>query len=117
MNYRLSDSIRFNNIGNLPIDCFADKYYSKIKEKKKLKVPVKKTVPIDYETLYDIVTHSHYNVCPKKSILFHLRLYDWINWPHAGKLTIENYEVFIDKHKDLLQNVDNVLLLYGGLFE
>lgn len=112
LNYRLADSIRLNNIPNLPKDCFAHKYYSKINEK--LKVPGRNKVTIDYETLYDIVIHSHHKECPKKSILFHLRLYDWIHWHRAGKLTLEDYERFIDKHKDLLQNVDNVLLLYGG---
>jgi len=112
LGYRLSDSIRFNNINNLPNDCIARTYYSKIEEM--LKEPVKQRVDIEYETLYDIVIQSQYNECPKKSILFHLRLYDWFDWWNAGKLTIENYEDFIDKHIYLLQNVDNVLLLYGG---
>ena len=114
LNYRLGDSIRINNVGNLPKDCFAHKYYSNSKIKDKLKPQVRKTVPIDYEILYDIVADSQYKECPKKSILFHLRLYDWITWRNSGKLTLEDYESFIDKHKDLLQNVDNVLLLYGG---
>uniref|UniRef100_A0AB39J754 Uncharacterized protein n=1 Tax=Florenciella sp. virus SA2 TaxID=3240092 RepID=A0AB39J754_9VIRU len=110
LNYRLSDSIRFNNVRHLPNDCFAHKYYKNYNSK----VQVKNRIYIDYETLYEIVINSDYNECPKNSMLFHLRLYDWFNWPNTGKISIENYEHFIDKYKDLVQNVDNVLLLYGG---
>jgi hypothetical protein len=182
LNYRLGDSIRFNNIGSLNQNCIAYKYHSNSENifigssekntkiiklnkpyqldtqlnfysvykdtfsylfsEKELKVTrtdadtgwgqqligyishknVKLNAEeiknrknyISYNNLYNIVIKTDYILCPKNSILFHLRLYDWINWVNAAKTSIKDYEIFIEKYKDLIAKLDNVFLLYGG---
>jgi len=106
LHYRLGDNIRFKNV-TPPKNSLGFNYYKQIKSTEQIR-------PLHYDTLYNVVMESDYIACPKNSILFHLRLYDWFNWPHAGKSSMKDYEDFIEKNKDLISNIDNVFLLYGG---
>jgi hypothetical protein len=100
-----------------PQNSIAFNYYNKINPKDNPEFPHKKGnsyLPRHYKTLYNVVMESDYIACPKNSILFHLRLYDWFSWGYAGKTSIKDYEDFIEKNKDLISNIDNIFLLYGG---
>lgn len=120
LNYRLGDSVRFLYGTNYvpPQNSIAFNYYNKINPNKdKPEFPHKKGtsyLPRHYKTLYNVVMEADYIVCPKNSMLFHLRLYDWFDWPYAGKSSMKDYEDFIEKKKDLISNIDNIFLLYGG---
>ena len=101
LNYRFGDCVRHNNAPK-PKQSLAYTYYN-----------LKNSDPIDYETLYKVVMDSRYNIAPKKSLVVHLRLFDWIWWPNGGNMTIQDYIDFSEKNMDLLKSLDNIFILYG----
>lgn len=109
LHYRLADSIRFNNVGT-PSEAISREYY-KVHPHEGLK---QVDAPIYYETIYSVFTNSKYKFCPENSILFHFRLYDWLSWPYAGKVMIEDCKKFVDSHVDTIKKVSMVCILYGG---
>ena len=183
LNYRLGDSIRFNNIGGLNQNYIAYKYHNNnetifigsSEEKNTKIIKLKKSYPSDtqltffsvfndtfsysfsekelkvtrtdmstgwgqnlighisnknkklnkqeiknrknyivYNQVYNATIKTDYILCPKNSMLFHLRLYDWFDWPYSGKTSIKDYEIFIEKYKDIIAKLENVFLLFGG---
>ena len=100
--YRLGDSIRHNNVG-IPKGSFSELYYSR----------KNKTMHIDFDTLYECVINNSLPSAPKKSLVIHLRLFDWITWPHAGKCQLDDYIHFFENNKDLIEQMEHVFILYG----
>lgn len=109
LHYRLADSIRFNNVG-LPKEALSRKYYEKHPKEgiKKLEEP------IHFDTLYNVINESEYQSTPSNSILFHFRLFDWLSWPHAGKVLIDDCLKIVKDNQILITNMDCVCIVYGG---
>jgi hypothetical protein len=101
LNYRFGDCIRHNNVPK-PKQSLAVEYYK-----------LKNSDPIDYDTLYNVVIDSSYNIAPKKSLVVHLRLFDWIWWPNGGNMSIQDYVIFSEKNTELLKSLDNIFIMYG----
>jgi len=115
LSYRFGDSIRHNNVP-LNKGTFAHQYYNSIMviSKPTQRAPGNN---IQFDVLRNIVLNSQYKTCPDNSMLIHLRLFDWISWPWAGKIQLEEYLEFIEKKKELIQNLDKILILYGCTVE
>tara|TARA_Y100000389_G_scaffold153040_1_gene153173 strand:- start:15476 stop:20974 length:5499 start_codon:yes stop_codon:yes gene_type:complete len=110
LNYRTGDTICLPQyVREIPKNSFGDNY-CKTKNKENF---VDKS-NIDYETLYNICFNSKYRECPKNSMVFHLRLFDWFSWHMADVVSITDYERFIEENKSILKNLDNIFLLYGA---
>lgn len=101
LNYRFGDCIRHNNVPK-PKQSLAVEYYK-----------LKNSDHIDYDTLYNVVIDSSYNIAPKKSLVVHLRLFDWIWWPNGGNMSIQDYVIFSEKNTELLKSLDNIFIMYG----
>ena len=102
LSYRLSDFLRHNNV-KLPKDCLLQRY---VKEKNK-------EIRIDYDCLYKIFLESDYKSCPPKSMVIHLRLFDWLWWPNGATVSMSEYDKFLEKNENLVKSLDNIFILYG----
>lgn len=102
MNYRLGDSIRFNNVPIIS-NSFSDLYYKD-----------KRDIRFDFELLYKIIINSDYLACPKNSMVFHFRLFDWIDWPNGKSIELSSFERFFKNYEQKISQMDKIFLLYGG---
>jgi len=111
LKYRIGDSIR-HQLKYYPDNSIVDLYYKNLKN---LQIYTNKSrdIPIYYDLIYDIVMNSQYISCPKNSIIFNPRVFEWFKWNNAAKINI-NYDFeFIEKNKDLITKLDNIFILFG----
>ena len=68
---------------------------------------------IYYDLLYDIVINSEYISCPKNSMIFNPRLFEWLSWHNAGNMNLDYDFEFIENNKELITKLDNIFILFG----
>lgn len=114
-NYRLGDSIRYNN-ALYPNNSFAAKYHEHakyslhyVKDNAKMSI----TETLNLEKLYNIVLSSDYPSCPENTLVIHLRLHDWCLVRSECNLKLDDYKDFLKNNNDILNKIQNVHILCG----
>ena len=114
-NYRLGDSIRYNN-ALYPNNSFAAKYHEDakyslhyVKDNAKMSI----TETLNLEKLYNIVLSSDYPSCPENTLVIHLRLHDWCLVRSECNLKLDDYKDFLKNNNDILNKIQNVHILCG----